>query len=286
MVRNNNPVIIIGMARSGTTAVLNLLGAHKNVCVVNEPHVLWKLGSFNYLNDQHYNINKKKSADIRKIFMNHAKSSILVEKSPTNIFRSNLVFSVFPDAKIVYLERNPIRLIYSNYQRSLNTDSFKLSIILKKYLKETGTKELPNSISSFSLFKQIQLNEIPQFFIYIIRMFYIRNVKRSLPFGPKLKQFAKIVKEKGLLFYHVEVFKQAQIEKEKFKKLYLNNMMTFQFEDLMTDTSELKKLFDFSGLTLSETEMNDVIKNINNQKVLKASLPNPIDSEILKLLRK
>ena len=117
-------------------------------------------------------------------------------------------------------------------------------------------------------------------------MFYIRNVKRSLPFGPKLKQFAKIVKEKGLLFYHVEVFKQAQIEKEKFKKLYLNNMMTFQFEELMTDTSELKKLFDFSGLLLSETEMNDVIKNINNQKVLKASLPNPIDSEILKLLRK
>ena len=217
--------------------------------------------------------------------MNHTKSSILVEKSPTNIFRSNLVFSVFPDAKIVYLERNPIRLIYSNYKRSLNNDSFKLSIILKKYLKETGTKELPNSLSSFSFFKQVKLKELPVIIIYCMRMFFIRQILNLLPFGPKLKQFAKIVKEKGLLFYHVEVFKQAQIEKEKFKKLYLNNMMTFQFEELMTDIAELKKLFDFTGLLITDAEIKDIIKNINNHKVLKASLPNPIDSEILKLLR-
>ena len=37
----SDPIIIIGMARSGTTLIANMLGHHNDVNVIVEPHILW-----------------------------------------------------------------------------------------------------------------------------------------------------------------------------------------------------------------------------------------------------
>jgi hypothetical protein len=89
--------------------------------------------NFKYLNDEEYDITEKIVKNIREKLTNNLNGQRLVEKSPINSLRPYLVHAVFPDAKIVYLEREPVRCIYSNYIRSLKKDSFKLSIILKKY---------------------------------------------------------------------------------------------------------------------------------------------------------
>jgi len=42
------PIVVIGMARSGTTLASHLLGCSPEVYSEIEPHVLWKCGSFRY----------------------------------------------------------------------------------------------------------------------------------------------------------------------------------------------------------------------------------------------
>ena len=110
-------IIIVGMPRSGTTLVANILGQSKLVKVLIEPHILWRTDNFNYFNDDEYNISLKIINRIRSRFYEYANGKILVEKSPINCVRAKLVYKTFPNAKN-FLERNKIDCINSNYIRS------------------------------------------------------------------------------------------------------------------------------------------------------------------------
>ena len=203
------------MARSGTTLVSHILGSLDNIHTEVEPHALWKSGNFKYLNDEEYDITSAIVNNIRRKFLKDVGNKVMIEKSPINSLRPKLVHAVFPEAKIVYIERDPVRCIYSNYSRSVKKDSFKLSITLKKYFLYTGSDDLEGAISDRKLLEQISLNDLPDLVLYTLKMFYLRQFK-VLPFGPKLKNFIQIVKEKGLLGYHVEVYKRTLEYKKQF----------------------------------------------------------------------
>src|SRR4026208_2464215 len=115
---NKTPVLIIDMARSGTTLVSHILGSLPGVHIEVEPHALWKSGNFKYLDDEEYDATDEIAAKIRKKFTKDLAGKTLIEKSPINCLRPYLVHKVFPEAKIVYIERDPVRCIYSNYNRS------------------------------------------------------------------------------------------------------------------------------------------------------------------------
>ncbi|QEC68566.1 sulfotransferase [Panacibacter ginsenosidivorans] len=281
---NKAPVLIVGMARSGTTLVSHILGSLPGVHIEVEPHALWKSGNFKYLNDEEYDDRDKIAASIRNKLTKDLSGKVLIEKSPINCLRPNLVYKVFPDAKIVYIERNPVRCIYSNYTRSLKRDSFKLSIILKKYFVYTGSEDLKGAISERGLFKQISFKDIPRFLQYTARMFYLRQVAGTLPFGPKLKNFATIVKKKGLLYYHVAVFKAAQRYKKIYSELYGKNMQTFSMENIMNDHNEIKRMLDFLQFSYSEVWINNIQGSFDSERVKESAEPQAIDKEILALL--
>ena len=278
----NTPILIIGMARSGTTFVSNMLGSHEETCVVSEPHLLWRTGNLCSLNDQEFKINSFNTNIIRKKILDKTQYiKRLVEKSPINSLRAELVHSVFPDAKIVYLERDPVRVIFSNYKRSLKKDSFKLSIILKKYFYKTGSEDLPYSLSSFNLISQLSLRDIPCFLLYIVKMFFLRDILNLLPFGPKIKDFKNIVKYEGLLSYHAKVYKETKLNKKKFEALYKDNFYCFQIEDLMTNREVEMNLFKSVDLEYDDIYINEVMRNINQKRVEKAIEPNKMDNLII-----
>lgn len=283
----NTPILIIGMARSGTTFVSNMLGSHLETCVVSEPHLLWRTGNLCFLNDQEFKINSFNTSIIRKKLLDKTQYiKRLVEKSPINSLRAELVHSVFPDAKIVYLERDPVRVIRSNYKRSLKKDSFKLSIILKKYFYKTGSKDLPHSLSSFNLVSQLSVTDIPCFLLYIIKMFFLRDILNLLPFGPKIKDFKNIVKHEGLLSYHVKVYKETKLNKKKLKMLYKENFYCFQIEDLMTKKEAVISLFKSVELEHDDIYINEVMQNINQERVKKAMSSNRIDNSIIEEMQR
>ncbi|MBG9375475.1 sulfotransferase [Panacibacter sp. DH6] len=280
----SKPILIIGMARSGTTLVSHILGSLPGVHIEVEPHALWKSGNFKYLSDEEYDADDQVAAQIRKKFLLNLGAKRLVEKSPINSLRPYLVHKVFPEAQIIYIERNAVRCIYSNYSRSLKKDSFKLSIILKKYFLYTGSKDLQGAISERGLLKQISINDLPRFVRYTARMLYLRQVAKALPFGPKIRNFAQVVQQKGLLYYHVAVFKAAQKYKAIYENLYGENMQVFRMEDIMTDQNEIKRMLDFAGLSYTDKWLSDIQASFDNERVKESSAPKKIDAEINDLL--
>ena len=278
-------VLIIGMARSGTTLVSHLLGLLPETHLEIEPHVLWKCGDYIHLYDSDC---KRKPKDIlwirRKLTNVVPDGKVLVEKSPVNCLRPHIVHSVFPDAKIIYVERDPVRCIYSNINRSIKRDSFKLSIILKKYFLYTGSDDLGGSIGKRKLYQQLRFTDLSAFCLYCLKMIWIRNVKKKLPFGPKIKNFEAIVKNKGIFAYHVDVFKEAERCKDVFEKKYGDRISFFKMEDLQTKPVEIQRLYDFCGFKKELKEIEVFFKTLNVKKAENAIQKSELDEQIDALL--
>ena len=262
-------IIIVGMPRSGTTLVANILGQSKLVKVLIEPHILWRTDNFNYFNDDEYNISLKIINRIRSRFYEYANGKILVEKSPINCIRAKLVYKTFPNAKIVFLERNKIDCINSNYIRSCKKDSFKFSIIFKKYFHKYNDTGLEYSSKTMSIFKQLYFSDIIYFIVFLFKSFYYRNFLGILPFGPKIKGFLKIINKNGLRFYHSIVYEMSRKNKLFLKKKYKENFCSFNFEDLYKNHNEIKKLYDFCGLSINENQVKKIFKKIDRNRFVK-----------------
>tara|TARA_Y100001933_G_C18861531_1_gene506106 strand:- start:80 stop:880 length:801 start_codon:yes stop_codon:yes gene_type:complete len=261
-------IIIIGMPRSGTTLVANILGQSKLVKVLIEPHILWKTANFNFFNDDEFHISKKIINRIRSRFYKYADGKILVEKSPINCIRAKLVYKTFPKAKIVFLERNKIDCINSNYLRSCKKDSFKFSIIFKKYFSKFNDTGLEYSSKTMPIVHQLYFSDLFYFFIYLFKSFFYRNFLGILPFGPKIKGFYKIINDNGLKFYHSIVYEKSIQNKLFLKKKYKENFCSFSFENLYND-NEIKKLYDFCGLSINENDLQKILKNFNRNRFFK-----------------
>jgi len=281
--QHHKPILIVGMARSGTTLISHILGSLPGVHIEVEPHALWKSGNYKYFNDEEYEITRSITNYIRKKFTENLGDKILIEKSPINSLRPDLVHAVFPEAKIVYVERDAVRCIYSNYSRSVKKDSFKMSITLKKYFFYTGSKDLSGAISDRKLFQQISLKDVPYFLYYAIKMFYLRQFS-ILPFGPKLKNFRQIVKTKGLLGYHTEVYKRSLKYKQRYIELFGDNLEVFKMEDVMADPEEIKRMVEFAEFPYSERWGEEIRKTFSQERVSSSAKKRSEDKEIEALL--
>lgn len=290
------PILIIGMHRSGTTLVSHLLKRFPQVHFEMEPHVLWKAGNFHYLPDNRFDIDRNVVAWIRNKLLGAAGTRILVEKSPTNCVRPQLVHAVFPDAKIVYLERDPVRCIYSNFQKTLLSVSFDPAIILRKYLYPSylenryatnGKKIFERSLEAGGgrgIHKQLRAVDLHLFVLYTAKMLYIRNALHALPFGPKLDGFIDIMKNEGAISYHVKVYREAESCKQIFQNLYGDHFQLFKLEKIHTRAEEISRLFEFCGVTASEEYIHGIVESFDSRIVNHANASSEFDESIRKML--
>ncbi|MEM6253691.1 MAG: sulfotransferase [Cyanobacteria bacterium P01_D01_bin.156] len=117
----NKPVFIIGVGRSGTTILGNLLSMHHDVGFLNEPKALWHAiypeedlvgtyarGPAKYRLTSK-DVSEKNIDDAHKLFGAYLAitgTHRVVDKYPELIFRVPFVKSLFPDAKFIFLVRN------------------------------------------------------------------------------------------------------------------------------------------------------------------------------------
>ncbi|MEI6260925.1 MAG: sulfotransferase [Deltaproteobacteria bacterium] len=115
------PVFILGMGRSGTTALGLVLSMHRKVGFLNEPKALWHsvlpcedlIGSYTQ-EAACYRLGALDATDLCRKWMHRIYgaylvatfSSRVVDKYPELIFRVPFVQSLFPDAKFLFLVRN------------------------------------------------------------------------------------------------------------------------------------------------------------------------------------
>ncbi len=165
-----NPVFIIGCGRSGTTLLGNLLSKHPDVLFLNEPRGFWfsaypetdiwtdNAEAHNgklYLNDS--DETSSKSAKLRSLFYNELvrkKKKILIEKTPINCFRLELIDRIFKNAKYIHIFRNGIDVAKSIELRCrvgkwYGINTYKWKQIEKYAALNKSTKEIIKKCDSF-----------------------------------------------------------------------------------------------------------------------------------------
>ena len=125
-----------------------------------EPHAIWRRGNFKYLDDETYSVNKRKIDDIREKLLEGVNKKYFIEKSPINSLRPNLVHAVFPDAKIIYVERNIVDCVKSNVLFSQKGLSFNLKILASKYLGLKQKNEIHGAVKDNNLNQRKILDQI------------------------------------------------------------------------------------------------------------------------------
>jgi len=120
------PIFILGMPRSGTSLVEQIISSHKLVYGGGELSTLMKLclplleSKLSNLEDKSAS-SEKNLTHIREKYLAYlahldTPSKIITDKTPANFQYIGLIFSIFPDAKIIHLKRDPRAICWSIYK--------------------------------------------------------------------------------------------------------------------------------------------------------------------------
>ncbi len=115
---NKIPIFILGMPRSGTTLIEQILSAHSKIFGAGELTYLPKIIDKLYLKDKmpYEDIIIK----IRSLYSNSidnlSDKQYIIDKLPLNFKWVGFIVKAFPEAKILHINRNPMAVCWSNYK--------------------------------------------------------------------------------------------------------------------------------------------------------------------------
>jgi len=120
-----SPIFIIGMPRSGTTLVEQILSLHSEICSGGELDFVHRYGG--YLIDQPEKINENSIYEFRQRYIQNIKTieqlkytknhhSFITDKMPNMFFFIGLIISSFPNAKFIHVKRCPEAVCWSNFK--------------------------------------------------------------------------------------------------------------------------------------------------------------------------
>ena len=113
------PIFILGMPRSGTTLVEQIVSSHSEVTGAGELSYVSKFGD--PIARGAIKPNTKMILEFRQRYIEALKKrsdgrSIVTDKMPQNFLYVGLIFSAFPDAKVIHVNRDPAATYWSNYK--------------------------------------------------------------------------------------------------------------------------------------------------------------------------
>jgi len=140
------PIILFGNTRSGTTIVQRLLATHPDVVEWYEPRTLWLYADPGRDHDafEERDATPKVKRYIRRRFTTFQKrhgDRIVMEKTPANILKIPYVRAVLPEARYLFMVRNPFSFISSvemKWQRPVSAKG------IRRRLRSTPITQLPH----------------------------------------------------------------------------------------------------------------------------------------------
>ena len=113
------PIFILGMPRSGTTLVEQIVSSHSEVTGAGELSYVSKFGGPTARGA--IKPNTKRILEFRQRYVEALKKrsdgrSIVTDKMPQNFLYVGLIFAAFPDAKVIHVNRDPAATCWSNYK--------------------------------------------------------------------------------------------------------------------------------------------------------------------------
>ncbi len=158
-----NPIILIGNVRSGTTMLQKLFDLHPDICTWFEPRTVWNYAApwrtYDRLDER--DASPRVIRYIRKRFLEYQERNggrRIMEKTPNNVVRIPYVHKIFPESKFLYIVRNPLSQLSSSelkwkpvidwqdrrwaWYRIKNTPKTQLLFYVGKFLRELYDKKI------------------------------------------------------------------------------------------------------------------------------------------------
>ena len=152
------PIFIIGMPRSGTTLVEQIISSHSMVTGLGELPFVLKFGypvTTGLLDSSEESLTKFRNDYLEKLESLRDKNLIITDKMPQNFLYVGLITVCFPEAKILHVKRDPAAVCWANYKQWFKSEnlgySYSLEDIVEYYklyndLMEFWNKALKNKI--------------------------------------------------------------------------------------------------------------------------------------------
>ncbi len=116
---NLRPIFIVGMPRSGTTLIEQIISSHSEVMGAGELNYVGNFGKT--LATGKSKIDNKSLLNFREDYLKKLKhlskdKFMVTDKMPDNFCYIGLICSIFPEAKIIHVKRNPAATCWGNYK--------------------------------------------------------------------------------------------------------------------------------------------------------------------------
>ena len=142
------PIFILGMPRSGTSLVEQIISSHKDVYGAGELSTLMEL-YYPILESKLSNTKDKKLLSKKNLMLIREKyldsldhlstsANIITDKTPANFQQIGLIFSILPEAKIVHLNRDPRAVCWSIYKSKWSGNGYGFSYNTNDLIKYYG----------------------------------------------------------------------------------------------------------------------------------------------------
>jgi len=255
---NNEPIILIGAARSGTTLVGDVLSKHPDIAYWIEPKYIWKYKNPNLKNDFRYakEASEKVSTYIKlkflKIVIKSDKKRFL-EKTPSNCFRVPFINEVYKDAVFLNIIRDGRDVSMSAYKK-WTTKHDKSAYKRRLTLNEIPLVDLP-----FYIFNFIKL--------LIFQWFFPGKLKEWGPMSPLIIEYAKKSVEEACA---IQWKQSTEVSILELQKIDQSRVFTFKYEDFLKSPDKiLDEIFKICKLSDSSEVRNfahEIIRPNNSKK--------------------
>ncbi|MAI02757.1 MAG: hypothetical protein CMP40_02880 [Rickettsiales bacterium] len=122
--KDPTPIFILGMPRSGTTLVEQIISSHSQVSGAGELPFVNQLGGslargLAEINNDALQVFRREY--LTKIQKLAKKNSIITDKMPQNFRFIGLIITTMPESKIVHVKRSPAAVCWANYKQYFET---------------------------------------------------------------------------------------------------------------------------------------------------------------------
>ena len=124
--KNLIPIFIVGMPRSGTTLVEQIVSSHSKVTGAGELNFVKQFGAT--IATGITEVNNESLLNFRGKYLDKLKyvsngNLIVIDKMPQNFRYIGLLTAAFPEAKIIHVKRNPAAVCWANYKQYFGSKS-------------------------------------------------------------------------------------------------------------------------------------------------------------------